>query len=230
MKLKNIFAFSLLATLFMTGCVKELPTDSLQDLQLEKTYISIPAEGGSVSVKLTASGPWNFVTDKTWPITISSDKDGNEVKTPHWLSEASVMSGDAGEFTVSFSADAVAGGREITLQIKTKANIQRLCVRQGSLDPVAMTCKEIKTSAVVGASYLVKAKVTKLGNYATYGAFFVNDGTYNEDVQIYGSTSASRTAYPNVEPGDYVEFTGVWSSYKNFENVEISKQIGRAHV
>ena len=198
MKLKNIFAFSLLATLFMTGCVKELPTDSLQDLQLEKTYISIPAEGGSVSVKLTASGPWNFVTDKTWPITISSDKDGNEVKTPHWLSEASVMSGDAGEFTVSFSADAVAGGREITLQIKTKANTQRLCVRQGSLDPVAMTCKEIKTSAVVGASYLVKAKVTKLGNYATYGAFFVNDGTFDEDVQIYGSTSASRTAYPNV--------------------------------
>ena len=223
MKLKNIFAFSLLATLFMTGCVKELPTDSLQDIQLEKTYISIPAEGGSVSVKLTASGPWNFVTDKTWPVTISSDKDGNEVQTPHWLSEASVMSGEAGEFTVSFSAEAVAGGREITLQIKTEANIQRLCVRQGSLDPVAMTCKEIKTSAVVGASYLVKAKVTKLGNYATYGAFFVNDGTYEEDVQIYGSTSASRTAYPNVEPGDYVEFTGVWSSYKNFENVEISK-------
>lgn len=240
MKIRNIFSILALASsLVFAGCEKEEErVGSFDNIKLDKTFISFPADGGSVDLKVTATEDWKFVVDENWPkiITFNSDKkathdvwgnltnDAADIKSSKdsWVL-ADVTEGNAGEVTVKFTAEAFKGGREQAVAIVCGGSKQHLILRQGDLDPVQLTCKEIKETAAVGASYSTRGVVTKLGNYASYGAFYINDGTYDEDVQVYGSTKDSMKDYPNVEVGDSVYFSGTWSSYKNFENVTITK-------
>lgn len=240
MKIRNIFSILALASsLIFAGCEKEEErVGSFDNIKLDKTFISFPADGGSVELKVTATEDWKFVVDENWPkvITFNSGKkathdvwgnltnDAADIKSSKdsWV-QADVTEGKAGEVTVKFTAEAFKGGREQAVAIVCGGSKQHLVLRQGDLDPVQMTCKEIKETAAVGASYSTRGVVTKLGNYASYGAFYINDGTYDEDVQVYGSTKDSMKDYPNVEVGDSVYFSGTWSSYKNFENVTITK-------
>lgn len=240
MKIRNIFSILALASsLVFAGCEKEEErVGSFDNIKLDKTFISFPADGGSVDLKVTATEDWKFVVDENWPkiITFNSGKkathdvwgnltnDAADIKSSKdsWVL-ADVTEGNAGEVTVKFTAEAFKGGREQAVAIVCGGSKQHLILRQGDLDPVQLTCKEIKETAAVGASYSTRGVVTKLGNYASYGAFYINDGTYDEDVQVYGSTKDSMKDYPNVEVGDSVYFSGTWSSYKNFENVTITK-------
>lgn len=244
MKIKNIFYLALACSFLFASCAKEEATDSFENIKLDRTFITVDAKGTPVKLTVTATEDWNFIVTDKWPQVFSFKKDdegktikpkydfwGNllntadvdESKTKDSWVKADVLSGKAGETTVTFTAEAFEGGREITLAMHCGTHKQHFVIRQGSLDPVKATCKEIKESAIVGASYNVSGTVTKLGNYSKYGAFYVNDGTYADDVQVYGSTSESIKDFPDVEVGDYVEFSGTWSSYKNFENVTITK-------
>lgn len=240
MKIINIFSIVALASsLLFTSCEKEDNTvGSFDNIKLDKTFLSFPANGGSLDLKVTATEDWKFVVDENWPkvITFNSGKkathdmwgnltnDAADIKSSKdsWV-QADVTEGKAGEVTVKFTAGAFAGGREQAVAIVCGGRKQHLVLRQGDLDPVQMTCKEIKETAAVGASYSTKGVVTKLGDYAKYGAFYINDGTYAEDVQVYSSTKDSMKEYPKLEVGDSVYFSGTWSSYKNFENVTITK-------
>jgi len=240
MKIRNIFSIVALASsLLFTSCEKEDNTvGSFDNIKLDKTFLSFPANGGTLDLKVTATEDWKFVVDENWPkvITFKSGKkathdvwgnltnDAADIKSSKdsWV-QADVTEGKAGEVTVKFTAEAFKGGREQAVAIVCGGHKQQLILRQGDLDPVQLTCKEIKETAAVGASYSTRGVVTKLGNYASYGAFYINDGTYDEDVQVYGSTKDSMKDYPNVEVGDSVYFSGTWSSYKNFENVTITK-------
>ena len=246
MKLNRLFTVLLTsACCLFAGCVKELPNDHLQNLQLSKTYLSIDQNGGGAELVITATESWKFVIDENWPNVITFKKDANDktIKAKHdewgnlindeadfdksvpsWLS-VSALSGESGETKLTFKAEETAGGREQKLAIICGTSKQYLIVRQGSMAAVTWTCNEVLTKAAVGASYTIEnAVVTSLGNYEKYGAFYVTDDSNPaKDVQIYGSTSASIAKYPNLEPGDIVTFTGTWSSYGNFENAEISK-------
>ena len=223
MKFRYLFSAIAASLVLLSGCAKEESVGSLDNIELSDTFLSIKAEGGSVGLTITATEDWAFQTiDKTWPEVVS-EKDGQEVRTPSWLS-VDKMSGTSGQTKVTFSAEATETGRELSLSIKVGTNMQFLKVRQGSLDPVALTCKDIEDGKVtVGANYKMAGTVVQLGNYASYGAFYINDGTSTKNAQIYSSTDESKAAFPNVEVGDYVEFSGSWSSYGNFEGAEISK-------
>ena len=106
MKLRYLFSIVLSTVLLFAGCVKEGPTGSYDNIKLSQSYLSISEKGGSVEVTLTATEAWNFVVSKSWPEVIETDKEGNETKrTPSWLSAASVMSGEAGEYKITFSAE-----------------------------------------------------------------------------------------------------------------------------
>lgn len=241
MKLKNIFLSILASSLLLAGCNKDESTMSFDNLKLDQTYLTVPEEGGTVTLTVTATEDWKFVIDENWPEVVSFNKgeDGKTIKAKHdrfgnlineeadiknktasWLS-ASALEGKAGETKVTFTVPESKAGREIEIALYAGNNKQFVRVRQGSLAPVVKTCEEILEGANVGASYIVSGTVSRLGNYASYGAFWVNDGT--GEVQIYGSTKDSREKYPDVEVGDVVTFSGTWSSYKNFENAEISK-------
>ena len=242
MKIKNIITLVLAGSFALAACNKEVATDSFDDIKLSSNYLAFSTSGESIDITVTATQDWKFIVDENFPKVItlySKDKAGNKISAQHdyygnltnsesdikssvdaWVTP-SVLEGKAGETKVTFTAEASKAGRELTVAILCGTHKQYIVMRQGDLAPVVMTCKQIKEEANVGASYIVSGTVTALGNYSSYGAFFVNDGTYGEDVQIYGSTKDSRTKYSNLEVGDKVKFKGTWSSYKNFENVEI---------
>lgn len=216
MKPKYLFSVILSAALMFAGCRQVEMTGSFDNIKLDKTYLSIPQEGGEATVTITATEAWEIVTTYM-------DR-GDEKPVADWLT-IDKTNGTEGETVVKFTAGKAESGREAEYTIIAGANKQFLRIRQGSMDPVSMTSKQILEQAVVGGTYLTKGVVTQLGNYASYGAFWVNDGTSEEDVQVYGSTDESIEDYPDVEVGDSVEFSGVWSSYGNFEDVVISKHV-----
>lgn len=214
MKLRYLFSIVLSSVLLFAGCVKEGPTGSYDNIKLDKTYLSIPENGGTVSVKLTATEAWSFVTTKTWPEVIT-EKDGAEVRTPSWLSAASQMSGEAGEYDITFSAEASANGHEIDIEIKAGSNTQILRVRQGSLEASSATCAEI-IAGPDGKTYRTKGTCTAIAN-TTYGNWYLNDGT--GEIYIYGTLDA-KGAEKNftslgLEVGDVVEIEGPKTTYNN---------------
>lgn len=216
MKPKYLFSVILSAALMFAGCRQVEMTGSFDNIKLDKTYLSIPQEGGEATVTITATEAWEIVTTYM-------DR-GDEKPVADWLT-IDKTNGTEGETVVKFTAGKAESGREAEYTIIAGANKQFLRIRQGSMDPVSMTSKQILEEAVVGGTYLTKGVVTQLGNYASYGAFWVNDGTSEEDVQVYGSTDESIEDYPDVEVGDSVEFSGVWSSYGNFEDVVITRHV-----
>lgn len=214
MKLRYLFSIVLSTVLLFAGCVKEGPTGSYDNIKLSQSYLSIPAEGGSVDVTLTATEAWNFVVSKSWPEVIETDKEGNETKrTPSWLSAASVMSGEAGEYKITFSAEASANGHEIDIEVKAGSNTQILRVRQGSLEASSATCAEI-IAGPDGKTYRTKGTCTAIAN-TTYGNWYLQDAT--GEVYIYGTLDA-KGAEKNfsslgIEVGDVVEVEGPKTTY-----------------
>lgn len=244
MKIRNIFYLALASSLLFAGCVKEEATDSFENIKIDRTFVTIDAKGTPVDLTVTATEDWKFIVTDKWPqvFTFKKGEDGKTIKPKYdfwgtltnlsdvdetktkdaWVTP-SVLSGKAGTTKVTLKASAFDGGREITIAMLCGTHKQHFVVRQGNLDPVKATCKEINEGAIVGASYNVSGIVTKLSSYSTKGGFSVNDGTSAKDVQVYKSTKESIEDFPNVEVGDYVEFSGSWSSYNNFENVNITK-------
>lgn len=235
MKLKNIFAFSLLASLFATGCVKEMPTDSFSNITVDKTFLYIGKEGGSVDLTVNAGEAWYFVKNENWPKVVSFNKDekGSTIKAKHdyygnlineesdinaskttdsWLS-ASVMEGQAGETKVTFTAAASEGGREITLAIVCGTSKQHFIVRQGSLEAVAATCEEI-IAGPDAKTYRAKGTVTSIAS-TTYGNWYLKDDT--GEIYIYGTLDANGAEKNfeslNIEVGDLVEVEGPKTTY-----------------
>ncbi len=242
MKLKYLFSALLASSMLFAGCVKEESTTSFDNLKLDQTYLIASEEGGTLTLTVTATEEWKFVIDENWPDVVSFNKDADNktIKAKHdrfgnltndpadikekkasWL-VADKFEGPAGETVVTFTVPESKAGREIEIALYAGNNKQFVRVRQGSMAPVEKTCQEIKENANVGSSYITSGNVSRLGDYAKYGAFWIIDHT-GVEVQVYGSTKESREAYPNVEVGDYVKFSGVWSSYGNFENAEISE-------
>lgn len=214
MKLRYLFSIVLSTVLLFAGCVKEGPTGSYDNIKLSQSYLSIPEQGGSVEVTLTATEAWNFVVTKSWPEVIETDKEGNETKrTPSWLSAASVMSGEAGEYKITFSAEASANGHEIDIEVKAGSNTQIIRVRQGSLEASSATCAEI-IAGPDGKTYRTKGTCTAIAN-TTYGNWYLQDGT--GEVYIYGTLDA-KGAEKNftslgIEVGDVVEVEGPKTTY-----------------
>ena len=91
MKLRYLFSIILSALLF-AGCA-EIATDSWDNIKLSQTYVSLPVNGGSANVTVTATEDWEFVQGEDWPEWLSVDK----------------VSGSKGESVVTFSADANPG-------------------------------------------------------------------------------------------------------------------------
>lgn len=214
MKLRYLFSIVLSTVLLFAGCVKEGPTGSYDNIKLSQTYLSIPEEGGSVEVTLTATETWSFVSSKTWPEVIT-EKDGAEARTPSWLSAASVMSGEAGEYKITFSAEASANGHEIDIEVKAGSNTQILRVRQGSLEASSATCAEI-IAGPDGKTYRTKGTCTAIAN-TTYGNWYLKDAT--GEIYIYGTLDA-KGAEKNftslgIEVGDVVEVEGPKTTHNN---------------
>lgn len=196
MKLKYFFGV-ILSALLMIGCASDDNTlDSLNLIALDKTYVSIPQNGGSVTINVSAKDSW----------TLS--------ELPSWLT-ANVTSGSAGDTQLTLSADAADGGRETELTIAIGDYTQFLMVRQGTTEVTTATCAEVIAGAD-SKTYRVKGTCTKISN-TTYGNWYLQDET--GEVYIYGTLDASGAeknfSSLGLEEGDVVEVEGPKTTYNS---------------
>ena len=196
MKLKYFFpmVIAALAT-FVTSCSDEDVVSYLDNVRVTSSYIALPAEGGSTSIDVTASGDW----------TISD--------IPEWVT-VSPTSG-SGNTTVTFTAPATSKSNEAYVTIECNGDKQMLKVMQMAekVELAVSTCAEVNKGSD-NVSYRIKGAVTKIEN-TTYGNMYINDGT--GEVYIYGTLDA-KGAEKNfsslgIEVGDVVDCEGPRVTY-----------------
>ena len=211
MKLKYLFTAMASALLF-ASCAEEFePAGSLDNFEASKTYVALPANGGSDTVYVNAKADWKFSN-------VAFDAEGKTVliekgdTTAAWFS-VSQVEGAAGPAVLVFSADAVNGGREVELAINVAGLTQFMKVRQGSMEASSATCKEV-IDGVDGKTYRVKGVCTSIAN-TQYGNWYLNDGT--GEVYVYGTLdkngATKNFASLGIEVGDIVEVEGPKLTY-----------------
>ena len=202
MKLRNIFTALAAAALAFVGCQEE--ERFLDEVQVSKSIISLPIEGGKDTLTVTANAEWVL-----------------ELPQDAWFT-VDLASGAAGVTQVVFEAEASSANREANLSVACAGAKQTVKVIQmAERVPAALaTCKQVlddhAAGVAVGKNYKIKGTVTDITNYGKYGCFYVNDGT--AQVYVYGSMNSAQFD-PAV--GDIITFEGPWTSYGNFDDVTI---------
>ena len=202
MKLRYIFTALAASALAFVGCQEE--ERFLDEVQVSKSIISLPIEGGKDTLTVTATAEWTMELPKDAWFTVD------------------LASGAAGVTQVVFEAEASSANREANLSIACAGAKQTVKVIQmAERVPAALaTCKQViddhAAGVAVGKNYKIKGTVTDITNYNKYGCFYVNDGT--GQVYVYGSMNPDQFD-PSV--GDIITFEGPWTSYGNFDDVTI---------
>ena len=202
MKFRNIITVALASSLVFAACTKEDATDSFENIKLDKTYLSIDPNGGSASVKISATEAWHLnAPDATgW------------AKSTTWVTPSDTV-GVAGDAEITFTAEANVG-REVNLTITCGSNTQNLVIRQGDLTPTEATCAEIISGSIPqGKTVIVTGTCTNIYN-TTYGNWYLNDGT--GEITIYGTLYKGKTkqfASLGIEAGDVVTVQGPYTLY-----------------
>lgn len=217
MKLKNIFSLLLLSVVALfTSCSNDDDITLLDDIQVSKSYISIPEEGGNDTIIVKAKGDW-----------ILENK-------PNWLkfNEHSDSVGKAGETQLVFSAEPYTGGRSSdAMTITCNGKVQHLNVVQGEVAITPATCAEV-IAGPDNKTYQVTGTVTAIAN-TTYGNLYLNDGT--GEIYIYGTLDASGAEKNflslGIEVGDEITVQGPKLTYNgtvelvNVTVVDINKSL-----
>jgi len=213
MKIKYILGLVLAACLFVACSDDDDMIGGFDNISLDQTYLSIPENGGDVTLTINAKENWAF--DNMYSTSIKNS-DGTRTTVEHplptWLT-ANVTSGSAGETKVTFHADATNGGREANLRITAGDKQQFVNVRQGSMEASDATCAEI-IAGPDSKTYRVTGTVTAIAN-TTYGNWYLQDAT--GEIYIYG-TLDKNGAEKNflslgIEVGDVVTVEGPKTTY-----------------
>ena len=223
MKLKYSIIALLAAAFTFTGCLPEAD-HYLSELKVSSSYVSLPKTGGSAEITLNAVGAWEFEKIIN---TGKKDADKKDIYAiaPDWLTITPV-SGEAGEFTVKFTADKPEERRETSLRIACSGKSQVINVVQEAevAEKPELPITPIATVMAEGdGTYRVRGTVTKVVS-TDYGNFYMVDESYNgPDFEIYGTKNA-QGQYPKeaaggwasfgIEAGDIVTVEGPYSLYK----------------
>lgn len=194
MKLKNIFPFFVAILALMTSCTDEETMTLLDEIQVSSSYVSIPVNGGSTAITVTANDSWTVDNDTEW-LTISS------------------TSGSAGESTLTFSAESALDGRTAEILIQCGGATQRINIIQGLATIATATCAEV-IAGPDSKTYQVTGVCTAIAN-TTYGNWYLEDETGS--IYIYGTLDA-KGAERNflslgLEVGDEVTVQGPKTTY-----------------
>ena len=197
MKLKYLLTALLAGLAFMAvGCDDE-DEKVLDELQVSKSYVSVPMAGGSSTITVTSTGAWSF----------------DSATIPSWLT-VSPASGNAGTTTVTFSApETLSGKGTVELKLNCGDKTQYIDVIQGTKSAEASTCAQVNAGAD-GKSYRVTGTCTSIAN-TVYGNWYLTDATGT--VYIYGTLDKNGAeknfASLGLEEGDVVTVEGVKSTY-----------------
>ena len=200
MKIKNIIpAFIAVVAAMFTGCSENNDPTYLGEIRVSQSYVSLPADGGTSSVSVTATGSWNVKTDLSYS---------------KWLT-INPAQGGAGTTTITFSAHAASASNTATVILECEGKTQEINVQQitEKVDLPISTCAEI-VAGEDGKTFRAKGTCTAIAN-TTYGNWYLNDGT--EEVYIYGTLDA-KGAEKNflslgIEVGDVITVEGPKTTY-----------------
>ncbi len=185
MKLKHIFSMAL-AALLVVGCSDDEALGTFTDISVDKSFVSLPVEGGDVTVTVQAADAWELF-GLYQKITRNDDGTRDTTYTPlpnspEWLT-ADKFSGPAGQSTLTLHADATEAGREAEVCIEMNGHRQYIKVRQGSLEATDATCADV-AAAPDGKTMRVRAQVVSDPDNQ-YGNYDIADETGT--VYIYGT-------------------------------------------
>ncbi len=200
MNLKNIFPFFIAILALMTSCTDEETMTLLDEIQVSSSYVSIPVDGGSTSITVTANDSWTIEK-------VFTKKDSLE-----WLT-ISPASGSAGESTLTFSAESALDGRAAEVLIQSGGATQRIKIIQGLPTIATATAAEV-IAGPDSKTYQVTGVVTAITS-TTYGNWYLEDETGS--IYIYGTLDA-KGAEKNflslgLEVGDEVTVQGPKTTY-----------------
>ena len=214
MKLKYLIpTFMAVVAAVFVSCSDDNDPTYLDEIRVSQSYVAIPQDGGNVTIDVTAVAEWSI----------------NSESIPEWLT-VSPASGNAGNATITFSADKADANRSVELLLNCSGKVQRINVVQQAeeTDPVIYTVAEavamIKNKQQPEAAVYVKGIVCKIleisvqyGN-ATY--FLSDDGKYSADgvwLEVYRGkwlNGASFTKGDEFSVGDEMLVKGVLIDYQ----------------
>ncbi len=187
MKLKYIIPSFIAVILALVGCSDENTMTLLDEIQVSQSYVAIPEDGGQKTITINANSDWTIY--------------GENNELPGWLS-ISQTTGSAGTTEVTFSAEKTLDGRTTTVYISCGDKTQIVNVIQGLSKVSSATVSEVM-GGPESKTYQVTATVTKISN-ESYGNLYVNDGTSDTDLYIYGLLNSA---------GKYPSASGGWESW-----------------
>lgn len=200
MKMKYFFAALIAASSFAfttVSCDDEDEKSFLSEVQVTSSYVALPATGGSQNIEVKAKGDWSFEN------------------VPSWLTIAP-MSG-SGNATVNFSVPPTDKSLEATVLLNCNGATQRINVLQMTekTELQQVSCAQV-LAGLDGTAFRVGGIVTKIAETATYGNFYINDGT--GEVYIYGTKYQGQTKQAaliklGIEVGDEVIVEGPKTTY-----------------
>lgn len=210
MKLKYLFPVFIALLALTTSCAEEETVTLLDEIQVSSSYVSLPMEGGSNTITVTAQDSWT--AEK-----VTTDK--NKVE---WLT-ISTTTGSAGETELTFSAPTAIDGRTAEVLLKSGDKTQRINIIQG-LAKISEAKVADVNAGPDGKTFRVTGDVTSIVN-TQYGNWYLTDETGT--LYIYGTLDA-KGAEKNflslgLEVGDEVTIEGPKSSYQgNPQMVNVS--------
>ncbi|MBF6598863.1 MAG: BACON domain-containing protein [Fermentimonas sp.] len=218
MKLKYILPLIIAALLFMVSCEDENTMTILDEIQVSSSYVSLPVDGGSASINVTATDSWTVEK-------IVTAKDS--VK---WLT-ISTNGGGVGESQLTFSAPSAIDGRTAQVLINSGGKTQRINIIQGLAVISQAKVSEIHAGPD-GKTFLTTGVVETISN-TEYGNWDLTDETGT--IYVYGTLDA-KGATKNflslgLEVGDEVTIQGPKSTYNgtaqlvNVSVIKINKSL-----
>nr|WP_321452057.1 BACON domain-containing carbohydrate-binding protein [uncultured Carboxylicivirga sp.] len=220
MKLKYLFPIFFTVLAFMTSCEDDDTLSQLDGIQVSKSYVSLPVDGGESEITLTTNDSWTLTK-------VTTEKDQVE-----WLNVSST-SGNAGETTLTFSAESTLDGRtaEVLVYCTDSTETQRINIIQGLAQVSEATVAEA-LAAPDGKTLRLTGVCTNITN-TLYGNWYLSDG--EDEIYIYGTLDekggTKNFESLGLEVGDEVTIEGPRGSYKgdpqmvNVMVVQINKSL-----
>ena len=178
MKLRYIIPTMIAVLAMLVGCSDDFEPTYLDGLKVSQSYVSLPADGGSVQLTVNA--------DEAWTMT----------EIPEWLT-VDPAEGGAGESVVTLTVAASTKTQKCTLVLKAGGMTQEINIIQyaAETDPVILTVNEalamLKAGTQPETPVYVKGTVCKIQEISTqYGNatyYLSDDGTYGADnwLEVY---------------------------------------------
>jgi hypothetical protein len=222
MKIKYILPTLLALLTMLVSCSNEEEMGCLDGIQVSKSIVAIPVDGGSTEITIKAAGDWKLeraipsdLTKNLAKAKTEADREKAQKAIDNYLNwvTVSATSGTAGETVVTFSADAIKGNRSGFYNLVCNGETQILHVIQGAAKVENATCAQVLAGAD-GKTFRVTGAVTKISN-TVYGNWYIKDET--GEVYVYGTLdkngATKNFSSLGLEEGDVVTIEGPKTTY-----------------